>query len=150
MIHPGYVPLLFTKGNIVVYDVPTMFNCIFDLARSLSSPVYVQSTEPSERKRDVNVISMSGISLEFRSLGELSEDYELLIDVSKAKVPPDVQVELLDIVQYAIMCIRMEITPGVLNSVKIKIIGAQIDPKLMRLEGELWATKIRPIYKKQG
>ena len=60
------------------------------------------------------------------------------------------QVELLDIVQYAIMCIRMEITPGVLNSVKIKIIGAQIDPKLMRLEGELWATKIRPIYKKQG
>ena len=152
IIIKAFIPLRVNDTTpIVVEEVPVMAHSDeFEqtaIAHALSSPFYARSGEPSDRDRDVNIISLSGISLQFHCLGGIDRAFELLIDVTNAKIPDYVQCDIPDIVNYAIMCIRLSIPPRREVSVKIKIIGGQTDPRLRRLEGEMWTWQNPPAVK---
>ena len=139
-----YIPLYSEDAQlVVVQNVPVICyeRFYWELARSLSSPVYAASEKVEDRRRDINIISMSGVSVEFRTIDDDVLEYELAIDVTKAKVPVFLECEVLDVVKYVLTCVRMSLPPTRSRSVKVKIVGGQSDPRLVRLEGELWSAE---------
>ena len=133
---------LFTRRYIVIREVPiiTYGRAPASVMRALSSPVYATSEEAGDQGRDINIVSISGVSLEFRDSGENDEAHELLIDVRKARVPDNLHCDLADVVRYALICIRMIIPPNWMAPIRLKVLGGETDPRLMRLESDLWSS----------
>ena len=140
----AFIPMFKTCGPVIVKEVPVVLYGDFpnNLAAAISSPVYAASEDANDRAIDINIISMFGVRVKVRYCNDefilKNKDCELVIDVEHAKQPKDCDVSLIDVIQYIICCMKINIPPKYFSSIEVKIQNGKTESKWNRFEGPLW------------
>lgn len=138
------LPLIFETGDIGIREVPMRRRPggIAGIAEAMCAPFYAPSERESDRTKDINLISVSGIKISFQNSRKRKEtrhheEGDLMIDVSHFKQPANVLIKEKAIIEAILACMGKGDQGQSL--VKVKIIGTAKASIFSKLEGPLWS-----------
>ena len=140
-----HFPLYRKRGPVIVNQAPIVIYGRYpdNVVTSLCSPVYATSEEVRDRSIDINIISMFRIGAEIRFRNEeesfRNQECDLIIDLKHARQPEGCNVNLVDVVQYLITCLRLALPPNYPPKVNVKIVNGQDALTWKQFEGPLWS-----------
>jgi len=132
-----FVPLVLPDGHIIVSKVPIAVSENLDASwvhKGFSDPVLIATHEDGEQPMDINLISSGRI----RILAQ--EDGAIVIDCSAYVAPKNVKLDIYDVVQEILICLRLNVPYR--TKFMIKIRAPHGDSSLKSLEGPLWRHAI--------
>ena len=145
-----YVPLVEEGEGVDICEIPVKhrFEVAHAFIRPFCAPVYAASAKEADRKLDINLTSLAkiGVSLDYiKPDGWMTVGAEsnLVIDVTHFTQPRGVNLELYDIVQTILTCLRMNIPATSDGKINVRIVGARDPSVFTALEGPLWRSGYR-------
>jgi hypothetical protein len=147
MIRTLHIPVVRNYGYVDIFEVPVTLHGepLNNFAEAMCAPVFAGSGLEEDYKNDINLISLSKIKIKFENVDakapfDTGSDVRMIIDVSHFIPPKGCEIDIYDLIQMILTCIRLEFPPGQLNKVTISIAGAKESMGLSTLEGLLWKT----------
>lgn len=140
MLAQVYLPILDPDhGWVSVMDVPVLLQGgpPQNFVAVMAAPVFANSPIKEERRIDLNLISLAKIDLRVEARASQG-DFDFIVDLSKAEKLQGVPLELRDIVDHILVCLRLYVPPQVRTRLNIVITGVANHADWERFEGPLW------------
>jgi hypothetical protein len=140
-------PVIAHNGSIEIQEIPVKLTSRGPnaITEALSAPVFLVSASEAERDRDIGLISRMRIRLSIQPLKrnepfKPGDESNLKIDLSMFGKPRDVRMEIYDLVQVILACLRIDYPASQNGKINVQIVGTSDQSMFTALEGPLWRT----------